>query len=49
MDKNTELAVRLKVMGVPTFVLYRDGREQWRHPGTLTKSELHAVLERHII
>ena len=45
VDKHTELAVRLKVMGVPTFMLYRQGRELWRQPGVLTKESLRKVLE----
>lgn len=45
VDDYTDLAVRLKVMGVPTFMLYRNGQELWRQPGVLTKEALKKVIE----
>ena len=45
VDEDTDLAVRLKVMGVPTFMLYRNGQELWRQPGVLTKDALKKVIE----
>lgn len=45
VDKNTDLAVQMKVMGVPTFMLYRNGQELWRQPGVLTKAALRQVIE----
>lgn len=45
VDENTDLAVHLKVMGVPTFMLYRNGEELWRQPGVLTKEALKKVIE----
>lgn len=45
VDEYTDLAVHMKVMGVPTFMLYRNGRELWRQPGVLTKEALKKVIE----
>lgn len=45
VDKNIDLAAEMKVMGVPTFMLYRHGRELWRQPGVLTKEALKKVIE----
>lgn len=45
VDEYLDLAVEMKVMGVPTFVLVRDGREVWRQPGILTKTSLKKVIE----
>jgi thioredoxin 1 len=45
VDKNIDLALEQKIMGVPTFVLYRQGREIWRHSGVLSKSELLHALD----
>jgi len=45
VDEDTDLAVRLNIMGVPTFMLYRKGRELWRQPGILTKEALKKVIE----
>ena len=46
VDEDTELAVRMKVMGVPTFMLFREGRELWRQPGVLTKESLIKIIEK---
>ncbi len=45
VDENTDLAVQLKVMGVPTFMLYRNGQELWRQAGVMTKAGLKNVVE----
>ncbi len=45
VDKNTDLAVQMKVMGVPTFMLFQNGRELWRQPGVLTKESLKKIIE----
>lgn len=44
VDKNLDLASEMKIMGVPTFILFHKGREVWRQPGVLTKAELKQVL-----
>ncbi|MEO6760617.1 MAG: thioredoxin, partial [Saprospiraceae bacterium] len=40
VDKNTELAVQMKVMGVPTFMVYKNGRQLWSQAGVQTKEAL---------
>lgn len=45
VDENTDLAVRMRVMGVPTFMLFRNGHELWRQPGVLTKESLKMIIE----
>lgn len=45
VDDDIDLAVRMKVMGVPTFMLFRNGLELWRQPGVLTKSSLKKIIE----
>lgn len=45
VDKNIDLAAGMKVMGVPTFMLFRNGQELWRQPGVLTKEALKKVIE----
>ncbi|MCB0528211.1 MAG: thioredoxin [Lewinellaceae bacterium] len=45
VDRNTDLAVRMKVMGVPMFVLYKNGRELWRQAGALPKDALRQAIE----
>lgn len=45
VDKNTDLAVQMKVMGVPTFMLYKDGQQLWQQAGMVTKDALKKVIE----
>jgi thioredoxin 1 len=45
VDKNTDLAVRLKVMGVPTFMVYRNGEKRWSDAGVMTKETLRKAIE----
>ncbi len=45
VDKNLDLAVRMKVLGVPMFVLYKNGRELWREAGSLPKATLRQAIE----
>lgn len=44
VDEDTELAVQMKVLGVPTFMLFREGQELWRQPGVLTKKSLKKII-----
>jgi len=45
IDKNKQLATELKVMGVPTFMLYKAGKRIWRQSGMLTITAFEEVLE----
>lgn len=40
VDKNIDLAVDMKVMGVPTFMIYKKGERLWHDAGTFTKEAL---------
>ena len=40
VDKNQELASKYQVRGVPTIVLYQNGKQLWRQSGVLTKEEI---------
>ena len=49
IDKNQQLANQLGIRGVPTFMLYKDGKSVWRQSGALTKSAIEAILDEHNI
>ena len=40
VDKNQSLAAKHQVRGVPTFVMYKGGRQVWRQSGMVQKNEL---------
>jgi thioredoxin 1 len=47
VDKNQELAAKYQVRGVPTMVLYQNGKQLWRQSGVLAKEEiLKTILEK---
>lgn len=35
IDQYKELAEENNVEGIPTFIIYKDGRQTWRHSGEL--------------
>jgi len=45
VDEHTDLAVQMKVMGVPTFMLYKSGQLLWNEAGTQTKTALKKIIE----
>lgn len=40
IDKNQELADELKVQSIPTFILYKNGKEIWRQSGEMEAETL---------
>lgn len=35
IDENRESADAANVQSIPTFIVYKDGKEQWRHSGEI--------------
>ncbi len=44
IDKNQELAGKLGVRGVPTFILYKSGKPVWRESGARPIHELESAV-----
>ena len=40
VDKNKALATKFQVRGVPTFMIFKKGKQVWRQAGLITKNEL---------
>jgi thioredoxin 1 len=40
VDKNQELAAKYQVRGVPTMLLFQNGKQLWRQSGVLSKEEI---------
>ncbi len=44
VDKNQELAQKYQVRGVPTMMLFQEGKQLWRQSGVLTKEEIINII-----
>lgn len=44
VDKNQDLAQKLNVRGVPTMMLFQNGKQLWRQSGVLTKEEIIKII-----
>ncbi len=40
VDKNQQLASTYQVRGVPTIILFQNGKQLWRQSGVLSKDEI---------
>ena len=45
VDRNRELSTKLKIMGVPTFILYKGGKQIWRESGMQSAKKLEQVID----
>ena len=48
VDKNQPLATQYQVRGVPTMILFKDGKQLWRQSGVVPKHELVQLLKSHL-
>ena len=44
VDKNQELASHFHVRGVPTLMLFQNGKQLWRQSGVLSKEEIIRII-----
>ena len=44
VDKNQSLAAQYQVRGVPTFLLFKNGKQIWRQSGIIQKEELLHII-----
>ncbi len=45
VDKNPEAAAKFQVRGVPTMILFHQGRQLWRQSGVVSTKELVQIVE----
>jgi thioredoxin 1 len=44
VDKNQQIASQYQVRGVPTMILFQNGKQLWRQSGVLSSSDLIKVI-----
>ncbi|PQV50454.1 thioredoxin [Jejuia pallidilutea] len=45
VDKNQALAAKHQVRGVPTMLLFKNGKQVWRQSGVLQKNDLISIIK----
>jgi thioredoxin 1 len=44
VDKNQQMASQYQVRGVPTMILFQNGKQLWRQSGVLSKEEIIKII-----
>ncbi|MDU8885692.1 thioredoxin [Yeosuana sp. MJ-SS3] len=47
VDKNELLAAKYQVRGIPTMLLFKNGKQIWRQSGVLPKDNIIAIIKDH--
>ncbi len=47
-DGNPASRDSYRIQGLPTLILFRSGKELWRHEGVMTQAQLRAILDAHL-
>ncbi|SFU72263.1 thioredoxin [Pustulibacterium marinum] len=45
VDKNQALAAKYQIRGVPTLMIFKEGKQIWRQSGVVPESELSRILK----
>jgi len=48
VDKNQAVAQNYQIRGVPTMMIFKEGKQLWRQSGVLSKEVIKAELQKHI-
>ncbi len=48
IDKNPKVATSYKIQGVPTLILFKNGKIVWRESGVQTAKHLEKIIDLHL-
>ena len=48
VDRNPDAAAHFQIQGVPTLILFKEGKQLWRQSGVVPKHGLVSLLKQHI-
>jgi thioredoxin 1 len=49
VDKNPALAAKYQIQGVPTLILFKEGKILWRQSGVVPKNVIMQQLQPHLV
>jgi len=49
VDKNPQIASQLKIQGVPTLILYKNGQIKWRQSGVVQARDLEQIIKQYAV
>lgn len=47
VDENQLLAAKYQVRGVPTMLLFKEGKQKWRQSGVLQKDQIISIVQQY--
>jgi len=48
VEKNQELSAKLKIQGVPTLAIFKNGKIVWRQSGVIQANQLVPILQKYL-
>ena len=48
VDKNPQTAREFQIQGVPTLILFRNGKILWRQSGVVSANNLERIIQQHV-
>lgn len=48
VDKNQTLSSKHQVRGVPTMLLFKNGKQVWRQSGVIQKNDIISIIKSHV-
>jgi thioredoxin 1 len=48
VDKNPQAAQTYQIQGVPTLILFKNGKPMWRQSGVVPKNNLVSIIQQHV-
>lgn len=48
VDKNPQAAQAYQIQGVPTLILFKNGKPMWRQSGVVPKNNLVSIIQQHV-
>jgi len=48
VDKSREVGKAFSIQGVPVFILFKNGKEIWKHNGLISEEELKKQIEENL-